>query len=134
MNRMSGQNKITIITAAIAVVLSIAAFLCWASFKPQALEGVKSITVNVAHSDGSVRTEQYETTAQLLSDALKDHIDIDGEDSENGLFVKTVDGEYADDTAGVYWMIEVNGANCEYGVDAQPVADGDEYSFYTINY
>ena len=45
-----------------------------------------------------------------------------------------MDGEYADDTAGVYWMIEVNGANCEYGVDAQPVADGDEYSFYTINY
>ena len=134
MSSMSKQRKTTIITIAIVAVLVIAALVCWASFRPQALEGVKQISVTVTHTDGSVREEAFETTAQVLADALEGHIEIDGEDSEYGLFVKTVDGEYADDTQGVYWMFDVNGAMGEYGVDSQPVADGDAYSFYTITY
>ena len=131
---MSKQKKTTIIAIAVVVVLVIVALVCWASFRPQALEGVKEISVTVTHSDGSARTEDFETTAQYLADALEGHIEIEGEDSEYGLFVKTVDGEYADDTQGTYWMFDVNGAMGEYGVDTQPVADGDVYSFYTITY
>ena len=131
---MSKQKKTTIISIAVVVALVIIALVCWASFRPQALEGVKNITVTVAHSNGTTRTEEFETTAQYLADALVDHIEIDGEESEFGLFVKTVDGEYADDAQGVYWMFDVNGAMGEYGVDTQPVADGDVYSFYTITY
>ena len=134
MSSMSKQKKTTLITVAIVVVLVIAALVCWASFRPQALEGVKEISVTVTHTDGTTRTEEFETTAQVLSDALDGHIEIDGEESEYGLFVKTVDGEYADDTEGVYWMFDVNGAMGEYGVDSQPVTDGDAYSFYTITY
>lgn len=128
---MSKQKKTIIVAIAIVVVLVIVAFVCWASFRPQALEGVKEISVTVTHTDGSTRTEDFETTAQYLADALDGHIEIDGEDSEYGLFVRTVDGEYADDTQGVYWMFNVNGVMSEYGVDAQPVADGDVFSFYT---
>ena len=131
---MSKQKKTTIITIAVVVVLVTAFIVCWASFRPQALEGVKEISVTVTHTDGSTRTEDFETTAQYLADALEGHIEIEGEDSEYGLFVKTVDGEYADDTQGTYWMFDVNGAMGEYGVDTQPVADGDVYSFYTITY
>lgn len=134
MSSMSKQKKTTIISIAVVVALVIIALVCWASFRPQALEGVKNITVTVAHSNGTTRTEEFETTAQYLADALVDHIEIDGEESEFGLFVKTVDGEYADDAQGVYWMFDVNGAMGEYGVDTQPVADGDVYSFYTITY
>ena len=131
---MSKQKKTTIIAIAVVVVLVIVALVCWASFRPQALEGVKEISVTVTHTDGSARTEDFETTAQYLADALEGHIEIEGEDSEYGLFVKTVDGEYADDTQGTYWMFDVNGAMGEYGVDTQPVADGDVYNFYTITY
>ena len=131
---MSKQKKTTIISIAVVVVLVIIALVCWASFRPQALEGVKDITVIVAHSNGNVRTEEFETTAQYLSEALVDHIDIEGEDSEYGLFVKSVDGEYADDTKGYYWMFDVNGEMGEYGVDTQPVADDYVYYFYIISY
>ena len=134
MSSMSKQKKTTIIAIAVAVVLVIAALVCWASFRPQALEGVKNISVTITHTDGSTRTEEFKTTAQYLADALEGHIEIDGEESEYGLFVKTVDGEFADDAQGVYWMFDVNGSMGEYGVDTQPVADGDVYSFYTIAY
>ncbi len=134
MSSMSKQKKTTIIVAAIAVVLVIAALVCWASFRPKALEGVKEISVTITHTDGTVRAEDIETTAQYLSEALEPYDLLEGEDTEYGLFVKTVDGEYADDTEGTYWMFDVNGAMGEYGVDTQPVADGDAYSFYTITY
>ena len=131
---MSKQKKTTIVSIAVAVALVIIALVCWASFRPQALEGVKYIYVTVNHTNGLIHTEEFETTGQYLADALVDHIEIDGEETEFGLFVKTVDGEYADDSAGVYWMFDVNGVTGEYGVDTQPVADGDVYYFYTITY
>ena len=134
MRSTSRQKKISVITVAFVIVLAIAAFVCWASFEPQALESVKSVTVTVTHSDGSVRSEQFETTAKLLSDALEDHIDIDGEESEFGFLLKAVDGEYADNAEGVWWVFDVNGVRGEYGADAQPIADGDEFSFYTVTY
>ena len=134
MSSMSKQKKTTIIAIAIVVFLVIAALVCWASFRPQALEGVKDITVTITHTDGTTRTEEIETTAQYLAEALEPYDLLEGEDSEFGLFVKTVDGEYADDAEGVYWMFNVNGAMGEYGVDTQPVADGDTYDFYTITY
>jgi hypothetical protein len=134
MKSMSKQKKTTIIVVAVAIVLVIAALVCWASFRPQALEGRKDITVNVTHADGEVATFDISTTAQYLADALEPEELLEGEESEYGLFVKTVDGEYADDTQGTYWMYNVNGTMAEYGVDTQPIADGDVIDFYTMTY
>ena len=134
MSSMSKQKKTGIILAAVAVVLVIAALVCWAAFRPKALEGVKEITVNVTHTDGTVRTEEIETTARYLAEALEPYELIEGEDSDYGLFVTVVDGERADGADGAYWMFNVNGEMGEYGVDSQPVTDGDTYDFYTIIY
>jgi hypothetical protein len=131
---MSKQKKTTLIVVAAVVVLVIAALACWASFRPQALEGVKDITVNVTHTDGEVATFDISTTAQYLADALESEVSLEGEETEYGLFVKTVDGEYADDTQGVYWLYDINGTMAEYGVDTQPIADGDVVDFYTMTY
>ena len=134
MSSMSKQKKTTVIVIAIAVVLVIAALVCWASFRPKALEGAKELTVNVTHTDGTVATFDVDTTAQYLAEALEPYGLLDGEDSEYGLFVKTVDGEYADDTEGAYWVYNVNGAEAAYGVDSQPIEDGDVYDFYIVVY
>lgn len=134
MSSMSKQKKTTIIVAAVVVVLVIAALVSWASFRPKALEGVKEISLTITHTDGSTRTEDIETTAQYLAEALEPYDLLEGEDTEYGLFVKTVDGEYADDTQSTYWVFTVNGEEGMYGVDTQPIADGDAYSFYTITY
>ena len=53
----------------------------------------------------------------------------EGSDSEYGMMVEVVNGEqaiYAEDNA--YWAFYVNGEYGNYGVDSQPVTDGDTYS------
>ncbi len=134
MSSMSKQKKTTLIISVVAIVLVIAFLVVWATFRPNALEGVKEITVNVTHTDESIYTNTFETTAQFLAEALEPYDLLEGEESEYGLFVKTVDGEYADDTAGAYWMYDVNGEMAEYGVDSQPIENGDVYDFYIMTY
>ncbi len=134
MKSMSKQKKTTIIVVVIIVVILIAAIVCWAVFRPQAQEGEKTITVNVAHTDDTVYTQEVDTTAEYLAEALEPYDLLDGEDSEYGLFVTSVDGEYADSSEGAYWMYDVNGTPADYGVDSQPIADGDVYDFYVIIY
>jgi len=132
MSNMSKQKKTTILLVAVAVVLVIAALICWVTLKPRPSEGAKEITVNVTHTDGSTRTEDIHTDAEYLSEALEPYELISGEESEYGLFITEVDGEIADGTDGSYWVFDVNGAMGEYGADTQPVSDGDVYDFYTI--
>ncbi len=132
MSTASTQKKTRIISAGIAVVLLIAVFVCWASTKPMALEGVKTITIVVNHSNGSTLTETFETTARVLFEALIDHVDIVGVETDFGLFVTTVDGEYFDGSDGTYWALYINEEKAEYGVDAQPIANGDVFCFCPV--
>ena len=133
MSSMTKQKKINIMSAAVAVVLVITALVCWAAFRPQALEGVKNITVTVMHSNGTTRDEKIDTTAKYLADAIADYIDIYGEypEEDEGLFVYVVDGEFADPSRGCYWMLNVNGEPAKYTVNTQPVVDDYIYTFYT---
>lgn len=132
---MSKQKKTTVIMISVAVALIIAAIVCWASFRPKALESPRTITVNIAHTDAEPRTEEIKTTAEYLAGALESGgIEFDGEETEYGLFITTVDGEFADSEQNTYWILDVNGAMGEYSVDSQPVSDGDVYDFYTVTY
>ena len=55
---------------------------------------------------------------------------VEGTESEYGLYIMAINGETADyDADGAYWSIYVNNEYGMYGVDTQPVTDGDVYSF-----
>lgn len=55
---------------------------------------------------------------------------IAGDDSEYGLYVKTVNGETADyDTDGTYWGFYINGEYAMTGVDATTLEAGATYAF-----
>ena len=42
--------------------------------------------------------------------------------------ISTINGEVADyNINGAYWSFYVNGEYCNYGIDTQPVADGDAF-------
>lgn len=131
---MTKQKKKIIIAVGVVAVLVVAFFVMWASFSPKALEGVKDITINVEHGDGTVATFDIDTQAEYLLDAVSDMDLLEGEDSEYGLFVTSVDGEEADSDAGEYWMYNCNGEMASYGVETQPIADGDVYDFYLYVY
>ena len=134
MNSKSKQKKITLIVVIIAVVLVAAAVVCWVLFRPGTEQGSKQLTVEVQHTDGTENSITVNTDEEYLRPALEAYDLIEGEESEYGLFVQTVDGEFADGDAGTYWMYDINGAMAEYGVDSQPIADGDVILFYTVTY
>ena len=49
-------------------------------------------------------------------------------------FILEADGETVDGTGGKYWYFTVNGESPEFGVDTQPITDGDSVSIFTIVY
>ena len=132
MGNNTTQSRIKIIYAGIFLALIAAALLCWASFQPLALEGVKEITLNIVHSDGTANTVQFSTTARYLAPALDGNIDYDAIQGEDALYLTAIDGEYADYTAGEHWMYDWNDTPAYFYIDAQPVFDGDVFNFYII--
>ena len=55
---------------------------------------------------------------------------IEGEQGPYGLYVKAVNGVYADyDTDGAYWAFYINGEYAETGVDMTEIDETAVYSF-----
>ena len=91
-----------------------------------------SITVEVKDADGNVSAYTGKTDAENLYDAIADveGVTLDGYESDYGFYITAVNGITADfETDGAYWSIYVNGEYGAYGVESQPVADGDTYTF-----
>ena len=93
-------------------------------------EGSMKFTFVVVAGDGNETDFEISTDCETVGDALLEQNLIEGDDSEYGLYVKTVNGVTADyDTDGTYWAFYVNGEYAATGVDSTPVNDGDVYMF-----
>ena len=93
-------------------------------------EGATAFTFTVVDGDGNETDYEIHTDAQTVGDALTELGLIEGEDSEYGLYVKTVNGITADyDTDGHYWAFYVDGEYAQTGVDATQVTAGASYAF-----
>lgn len=116
---------------AVLLVALIAAFtIIFFIAKPSVSKGSKHITVHVTHLDKSVRTFEYDTDEEFLRPVLCENNGlISGSEEAYGLWIKTVDGETADDTKQEWWGYSVNGETAMYGVEQQPVNDGDVIDF-----
>lgn len=92
-------------------------------------EGKYSITVEVKDADGNVSSYAGKTDAEVLSEAIGDidGVTLEGYDSDYGFFITAVNGIVADEE-GAYWAVYVNGEYGMYGIDTQPVADGETYT------
>ena len=135
------KKSTKIIIAVIAAVVVIAAFAgIYFAFGPKTAEGAKAITVEVVDNNGEKATYETRTDAEYLRQALEELDDatdfaIAGDESEYGLYITTVNGVTADfNVDGAYWSVYVNGEYGMYGVDTQPVADGDTYSLVYEKY
>lgn len=92
-------------------------------------EGAKTITFECTAEDKTV-TFTVHTDAENLRAALEDNGLISGDESEFGMYVKTVNGMTADyDADGFYWSLYVDGEYATTGVDTTPVTDGGSYAF-----
>ncbi len=90
-------------------------------------KGAKTLKVVVKADDQSV-TFTIKTDAETVGAALLEHKLIAGEDSQYGLYVKTVNGMLADyNVDQTYWAFYKNGEYMATGVDATAFADGEQY-------
>ncbi|MGN0247886.1 MAG: DUF4430 domain-containing protein [Lachnospiraceae bacterium] len=93
-------------------------------------EGQTVFTFNVTDADGNETNFEIHTDKETVGDALLELDLIAGEDSEYGLYVKTVNGITADyDKDQTYWAFYVNDEYAQTGVDSTNVTAGDTYSF-----
>lgn len=93
-------------------------------------EGSKEFAFTVVNSEGEEVNFEIHTDKETVGDALVELGVISGEESEYGLYVKTVNGETVDyDTDGKYWAFYVNGEYGMTGVDATEITEGDSYAF-----
>lgn len=134
---MKKQTKI-ILTIALVVILIAGMVGAYFAFRPKTEAGAKTITLEVVDDTGKTTSYQVHTDAEYLidvmTDAKKQGLTFDGENSEYGLSIYTVNGLTADfNKDGAYWAFYVNGEYCNYGVEQQPANDGDEFSIqYTV--
>lgn len=92
-------------------------------------EGAGTITFECTAGEKTV-TFTIHTDAEYLRAALEDNGLIAGDESDYGLYVRTVNGMGADYEAdGFYWSLYVDGEYASTGVDTTPVTDGGSYAF-----
>lgn len=128
------KNK-KLILAAVALVLVIAAMLgIYLATRPATSQGSKAITVTVVHADGSEKKFEYRTDAEYLADVLLAEGLVQGDNTQYGLTVHTVDGEKADWNANQsYWALFIGEEYAMTGASETPVNDGDSFKWvYTI--
>lgn len=130
MTEAKKTNKKVLLGVGIVVVLVAALAVIYAVFSPKPVAGSKSITIEVVNKAQEVTVYDVKTDAEFLRQALEETegLTISGTESQYGLMVDTVNGERADYTLdGAYWSFTVNGEYSNYGIDTQPVMDGDVY-------
>ena len=90
-------------------------------------KGEKTVEVEVKVEEQSV-TFTINTDADTLGDALLEHELIAGEDSQYGIYVKSVNGIVADyDVDKSYWGFYQNGEYLMTGVDTTAIVGGEHF-------
>lgn len=105
-------------------------------FREKPVQGAKAITIEVVDNNSESKVYSINTDAEYLRQAMEETkgLTFSGTESEYGMMVETVNDVTADYNAdGAYWAFYVNNEYCNYGIDTQPVKDGDAFSIvYTV--
>ena len=129
--KKTSNKKIVLgIVALVAVIAALA--VVFSVFRAKPVEGSKEIVIEVIDNEQQTTTYDVKTDAEYLYEAMQeaDGLTFDGEETEFGFTLYTVNGLEADFTKdSAYWSLYVNGEYGMNGVSSQPVLDGDTYTF-----
>ena len=93
-------------------------------------KGAKEFTFVVALADGTQTKYAVKTDKKTVGEALLELDLIAGDESEYGLYVKTVNGVTLDyDKDQMYWAFYVNGEYATSGADTTDIEVNAEYKF-----
>ena len=130
MEQKKNSKKKLLIPAVILAACLIIFGAAYALNKPSASAGEKAFEVTVIDNNGDATNYSGRTDEEYLRGALEEleGLTITGTEGDYGLVVETVNGIRAIyEQDGAYWSFNVNGTYCNYGVDTQPVNDGDNF-------
>lgn len=130
------KNKKKILIALIGLIAVVAVlFGVYRFTRPTAVQGAKTITVDVVHRDASRKTFEYHTDREYLGEVLTDEGLVSGEEGAYGMFITIVDGETADDANQEWWCITKNNEKLNTSADQTPIVDGEKYELtLTVGY
>ena len=127
--RKVSKGKIVLGVAALIAVIAVLIGV-YSTFGAKAVAGSKDITIEVVNKAAESTVYELSTDAEYLRQAMEeaDGLTFEGTESEYGLMISTVNGEVADYSVDAsYWSFYVNEEYCNYGIDTQPVMDGDAF-------
>lgn len=136
--KIQESNK-KIIIGATALIAAVAVFLViFNVFREKPVAGSKSVILEVLNQEQQTLEYRVQTDAEFLRQVMEEAegFTFDGEEGEYGFTLYTVNGETHNwNEDGSYWAVYVNGEYGQYGIDSQPVKDGDVFRFeYTPPY
>ncbi len=120
-------KKLLIIGIVILAVLVAAFAIIWGVTRPETSQGAKEIIVIVDYGNDTSDTFEIDTDAEFLREAIEEEVGLEGDESEFGLFIQTVNGVTADESLQQWWCITKGGEAVMSGVDTTPVEDGDQF-------
>lgn len=127
--KKQSNKKVLIGAAALIAVVAVLAVVFFV-FREKPVQGHKNITIEVIDNTQSSTVYEVHTDAEYLRQAMEEArgLEFSGTESEYGLMIETVNGVTPDYSVdGAYWSFYVNGDYCNYGVDSQPIEDGDAF-------
>lgn len=122
-------NKKALLGVGILVALIAVFAVIYFAFGAKPVVGSKSITIEVVSADATSKVYEVSTDAEYLRQAMEEAegLEFSGTESQYGLTVEVINGETTDFNNGSYWSFYVNDGYCNYGIDTQPVMDGDAF-------
>lgn len=121
------KKKTKVLVAVLALVAAVAVLTgVYLALRPATQQGGKAVAVTVVAGEHTA-THQLQTDAEYLGQALLDAGLVEGEDGPYGLYITAADGVRADDAKQQWWCLTKGSAPVSTGVDATPIADGDQF-------
>lgn len=123
------NKKVIIGVIALVAVIALLAVLYFV-FREKPVQGAKSITIEVIDDQAQSKVYELNTDAEFLRQAMEETegLEFTGYEGDYGFAVESVNGLVADfNNGGAYWSFYVNETYCMYGIDSQPVEDGDAF-------
>ncbi len=92
-------------------------------------QGKNTFILRVYDENGHITPFTIKTDKTIVGEALQENGLIEGDEGEFGLYVKTVNGIFAEyETTGNYWAFYVGDTYALKGIDMTEIVNGEIYS------
>ena len=111
------------------ILLTLLSCVACSTQPPAEAEGPKvSFTLVIVDDQGNETTQVIETAKTTVGDALMEKNLLEGEETQYGIMITSVNGIVADyNTTGTYWAFYIDGEYAMTGVDQTDIVDGATY-------